>query len=114
MEVPVGILNVRTVDLVPLHVARALCSVPADSLDEPLRERTLVTRELIHAGAQVRDLLPSRIGGIADFSELVEGVTVFIEEREVGNATYARRQLIPYLRACVDQFSRHQRTLTER
>ena len=36
------------------------------------------------------------------------------ELREVGYATYARRQLSPYLRACVDQFSRHQRTLTER
>src|SRR3989440_459018 len=36
------------------------------------------------------------------------------ELREVGYATYARRQLTPYLRACVDQFSRHQRTLTER
>ena len=35
------------------------------------------------------------------------------ELREVGYATYARRQLRPYLRACVDQFSRHQRTLTE-
>jgi hypothetical protein len=36
------------------------------------------------------------------------------ELREVGYVTYARRQLSPYLRACVDQFSRHQRTLTER
>ncbi|MGB6451133.1 MAG: hypothetical protein WBE92_10315 [Steroidobacteraceae bacterium] len=36
------------------------------------------------------------------------------ELREVGYVTYATRQLSPYLRACVDQFSRHQRTLTER
>src|SRR6267378_7313681 len=36
------------------------------------------------------------------------------ELREVGYVTYTRRQLSPYLRACVDQFSRHQRTLTER
>src|SRR5437762_2609386 len=92
VEVPVGRLNVRTVDLVPLHVARALCSVPADSLDEPLRERTLVTRELIHAGAQVRDQLPSRIGGIADFSLLDEYSHTLNELREVGYATYARRQ----------------------
>src|ERR1700704_6529009 len=59
----------------------SLWSVLADSLDEPLRQRTLVARELIHAGAQVRTQLPSRIGGIADFSELVEGVTVIIEKR---------------------------------
>lgn len=36
------------------------------------------------------------------------------ELREVGYVSYARRQLSPYLRACVEQFSRHQRTLTER
>ena len=36
------------------------------------------------------------------------------ELREAGYATYAKRQLSPYLRACVDQFSRDQRTLTER
>ena len=34
--------------------------------------------------------------------------------REVGYGTYARRQLSPYLRACVDQFSRQQRSITER
>jgi hypothetical protein len=32
----------------------------------------------------------------------------------VGYVTYARRQLSPYLRACVDQFSRQRRTLTHR
>lgn len=36
------------------------------------------------------------------------------ELREVGYVTYARRQLSPYLRACVDQFSRHQHSMTER
>jgi hypothetical protein len=36
------------------------------------------------------------------------------ELREAGYATYAKRQLSPYLRACVDQFSRQQRSLTER
>jgi len=34
--------------------------------------------------------------------------------REVGYVSYAKRQLSPYLRACVDQFSRHHLTLTER
>jgi hypothetical protein len=36
------------------------------------------------------------------------------ELREVGYITYARQQLSPYLRACVDQFSRRQRSMTER
>jgi len=36
------------------------------------------------------------------------------ELREVGYVTYAKRQLSPYLRACVDQFSRQQRSMTER
>jgi len=36
------------------------------------------------------------------------------ELRGVGYLTYARRQLSPYLRACVDQFSQERRTLTQR
>jgi hypothetical protein len=36
------------------------------------------------------------------------------ELREVGYIAYARQQLSPYLRACVDQFSRQQRSMTER
>ncbi|HVS78420.1 MAG TPA: hypothetical protein VHE11_15885 [Steroidobacteraceae bacterium] len=36
------------------------------------------------------------------------------ELREVGYATYARRQLSPYVRACVEQFSPQRRTLTQR
>jgi hypothetical protein len=36
------------------------------------------------------------------------------ELREVGYLTYAKRQLTPYLRACVDQFSPERRTLTQR
>ena len=35
------------------------------------------------------------------------------ELREVGYATYAKRQLSPYLRACVDLFSPQRRTLTQ-
>jgi hypothetical protein len=34
--------------------------------------------------------------------------------REVGYLAYAKRQLSPYLRACVDQFSEQRRTLTQR
>jgi hypothetical protein len=36
------------------------------------------------------------------------------ELREVGYLTYAKRQLSPYLRACVDLFSPERRTLTQR
>jgi hypothetical protein len=36
------------------------------------------------------------------------------ELRAVGYLTYAKRQLSPYLRACVDQFSPQKRTLTQR
>jgi hypothetical protein len=36
------------------------------------------------------------------------------ELREVGYLTFAKRQLSPYLRACVDQFSPERRTLTQR
>jgi hypothetical protein len=36
------------------------------------------------------------------------------ELRQVGYFTYAKRQLSPYVRACVDQFSPQRRTLTQR
>jgi hypothetical protein len=36
------------------------------------------------------------------------------ELREVGYGAYAKRQLSPYLRACVEHFSRQRSTLTER
>jgi hypothetical protein len=36
------------------------------------------------------------------------------ELREVGYLTYAKRQMSPYLRACVEQFSPQRRTLTQR
>jgi hypothetical protein len=36
------------------------------------------------------------------------------EMRQVGYLTYARRQMGPYLRACVDQFSPKRQTLTQR
>jgi hypothetical protein len=36
------------------------------------------------------------------------------ELREVGYFAYAKRQLSPYVRACVDQFSPERRTLTQR
>jgi hypothetical protein len=36
------------------------------------------------------------------------------ELRQVGYLTYAKRQLSPYMRACVEQFSPQRRTLTQR
>src|SRR5512134_134197 len=36
------------------------------------------------------------------------------EIRQTGYVAYARQQLRPYLRACVDQFSPKRRTLTQR
>ena len=36
------------------------------------------------------------------------------ELREAGYLAYARRQLSPYVRACIEQFSAHRRTLTQR
>jgi hypothetical protein len=36
------------------------------------------------------------------------------ELRAVGYVTFAKRQMSPYIRACVDQFSPHKRTLTQR
>jgi hypothetical protein len=36
------------------------------------------------------------------------------ELREVGYLTYAKRQMTPYLRACVEQFSRQREALTQR
>ena len=71
----------------------------------PARARwiTLSTR----AGAvRTGKLLYVRV--LEDYSHTLD------ELRETGYATYARRQLSPYLRACVDQFSSHRRSVTER
>ena len=71
--------------------AAALSSVLTDSLDEPFGHRTLLARELIHTGAQVRTQLSSRISNIADLAELVEGVTVVLEDRRLKEFSGARR-----------------------
>jgi hypothetical protein len=48
-------------------------------------------------------------------TDVLEGYTRTLDElRKVGYLPYARQQLSPYLRACVDQFSKEQRTLTQR
>ena len=45
---------------------------------------------------------------LADYGETLS------ELRQAGYAAYAKRQLSPYLRACVEQFSPRRRTLTQR
>jgi hypothetical protein len=48
-------------------------------------------------------------------ADLLEGYSRTLSElRKAGYRTYAKQQLSPYLRACVDQFSRQRRTLTQR
>jgi hypothetical protein len=56
----------------------------------------------------------ARTGSIVSAAILEDYRRTLEELREAGYVTYARRQLSPYLRACVDQFSRQRQSLTER
>jgi hypothetical protein len=48
-------------------------------------------------------------------ADVLDGYSQTLNElREVGYLSYAKRQLSPYLRACVDQFSQQRPTLTQR
>jgi len=48
-------------------------------------------------------------------ADILDGYSQTLNElRTVGYLTYTKRQLSPYLRACVDQFSQERRTLTQR
>jgi hypothetical protein len=48
-------------------------------------------------------------------ADVLDGYSQTLNElREVGYLTYAKRQLSPYLRACVEQFSQQRPTLTQR
>ena len=48
-------------------------------------------------------------------ADVLDGYSQTLNElREVGYLTYAKRQLSPYFRACVDQFSQQRPTLTQR
>lgn len=48
-------------------------------------------------------------------ADLLDGYSQTLDElRKVGYLAYAKRQLSPYLRACVEQFSPQRRTLTQR
>jgi hypothetical protein len=44
----------------------------------------------------------------------LEKMSSRLAETTLGYLTYAKRQLSPYLSACVDQFSPQRRTLTQR
>ena len=55
-----------------------------------------------------------RTGKLVSAAILEHYTQTLNELRAVGYLDYAKRQLSPYLRACIDQFSPHQRTLTQR
>ena len=82
-------------------------SVMAISAVRALPERALWLSSSTRVGAaRTGKLFAAAI--LEDYSHTLD------ELREVGYITYARRQLSPYLRACVVQFSRQQRSVTER
>jgi hypothetical protein len=56
----------------------------------------------------------SHAGKLATTAILDHYTQTLAELREVGYLTYAKRQLSPYLSACVDLFSPQRRTLTQR
>jgi hypothetical protein len=82
-------------------------SVMAVSAVRALPERARWLSASTRVGARrTRTVLSAAI--LDDYSHTLH------ELREVGYGAYAKRQMSPYLRACVEQFSRHQGTLTER
>ena len=56
----------------------------------------------------------NRVGELLSGALLEHYERTLAELRQVGYLTYAKRQLSPYLRACVEQFSPRRRTLTQR
>jgi hypothetical protein len=82
-------------------------SVMAISAVRALPERALWLSSSTRVGAV-------RTGKLFSAAILEDYSHTLNELREVGYSTYARQQLSPYLRACVDQFSRQQRSVTER
>jgi hypothetical protein len=82
-------------------------SVMAISAVRALPERALWLSSSTRVGAvRTGKLFSAAI--LEDYSRTLD------ELREVGYIAYARQQFSPYLRACVDQFSRQQRSVTER
>jgi len=85
----------ETSSLVALAAVRAL----------PARARWLTVSTGVGAGRAGKVLAADVLDGYS---------RTLAELRTVGYLAYARRQISPYLRACVDQFSEQQRTLTQR
>lgn len=82
-------------------------SVMAISAVRALPERALWLSSSTRVGAtRTGKLFAAAI--LEDYSHTLE------ELREVGYIAYARQQLSPYLRACVEQFSGQHRSVTER
>jgi hypothetical protein len=70
-------------------------------------------------GAARRLSVSARVGAKHTGKLLSEAILDHYEQtlaelRQVGYLTYAKRQLSPYMRACVEQFSPQRRTLTQR
>jgi hypothetical protein len=84
-----------------------ISSVMAISAIRALPDRALWLSTSTRVGA-------ARTGKFFSAAILEDYSRTLNELREIGYSTYARHQLSPYLRACVDQFSRRQRSLTER
>jgi hypothetical protein len=84
-----------------------ISSVMAISAVRALPDRALWLSSSTRVGA-------SRTGKLFSAAILEDYSHTLNELREVGYITYARQQLSPYLRACGDQFSRRQRSMTER
>lgn len=84
-----------------------ISSVMAISAVRTLPDRALWLSSSTRVGA-------ARAGKLLSAAILEDYSHTLAELREVGYITYARQQLSPYLRACVGQFSRQQRSMTER
>jgi hypothetical protein len=82
-------------------------SVMAISAVRTLPDRALWLSSSTRVGA-------ARTGRLFSAALLEDYSHTLKQLRDVGYVTYARRQLSPYLRASVDQFSRRQRSMTER
>jgi hypothetical protein len=82
-------------------------SVMAISAVRRLPDRALWLSSSTRVGA-------ARTGRLLSAAILEDYSHTLNQLRDVGYVTYARRQLSPYLRASVDQFSRRQRSMTER
>jgi len=66
--------------LSPSSIHHLPASANTHLVEQPLRERSPLPRELIDARAQIRAQLPFRVRQIANLAQLVQGLTVMIED----------------------------------